>query len=113
MLDHAEKEPKQEGDREENQAGKPEERIRMLLASLDDQVPLYVIGQGKTVRKRGERLEVWSYEVGKISEARIREVSKVCLYGSAEIITPALVELMQRNVPVLHFSHGGWFQGIA
>jgi CRISPR-associated protein Cas1 len=24
-----------------------------------------------------------------------------------------MVELMQRNVPVLHFSHGGWFHGIA
>ena len=101
----AEKEPTQESN--------PEERIRMLLASRDDQVPLYVVGQGKTVRKRGERLEVWSYEEGKISEARIREISKVCLYGSAEITTPAMVELMQRNVPVLHFTHGGWFQGIA
>jgi CRISPR-associated protein Cas1 len=85
----------------------------MLLASRDDQVPLYVVGQGKTVRKRGERLEVWSYEEGKISEARVREISKVCLYGNAEITTPAMVELMQRNVPVLHFTHGGWFQGIA
>lgn len=110
---NAEREPKQEGDPEENQAGKPEENIRMLLAGRDYQVPLYVVGQGKTVRKRGERLEVWSYEEGKISEARIREVSKVCLYGSAEITTPAMVELMQRNVPVLHFTHGGWFQGIA
>ena len=109
----ADKEPKQYGDQKENQEGKPEEKIRMLLASRDDQVPLYVVGQGKTVRKRGERLEVWSYEEGKISEARIREISKVCLYGSAEITTPAMVELMQRNVPVLHFSHGGWFQGIA
>jgi CRISPR-associated protein Cas1 len=99
----AEKEPK----------SKPEEKIRMLLASRDDQVPLYVVGQGKTVRKRGERLEVWSHEEGKISEARIREVSKVCLYGAVEITTPAMVELMQRNVPVLHFSHGGWFQGFA
>jgi len=99
----AEKEPTQESN--------PEERIRMLLASRDDQVPLYVVGQGKTVRKRGERLEVWSYEEGKISEARIREISKVCLYGSAEITTPAMVELMQRNVPVLHFTHGGWFLG--
>lgn len=105
----AEKEPNQE----RKQEGNPEERIRMLLASRDDQVPLYVVGQGKTVRKRGERLEVWSYEEGKISEARIREISKVCLYGSAEITTPAMVELMQRNVPVLHFTHGGWFQGIA
>jgi len=93
--------------------GKPEEeKIRMLFACRDDQVPVYVVGQGKTVRKRGERLEVWSYEEGKISEARIREISKVCLYGGVEITTPAMVELMQRNVPVLHFSHGGWFQGI-
>ena len=93
--------------------GKPEEeKIRMLLASRDDQVPVYMVGQGKTVRKRGERLEVWSYEEGKVSEARIREISKVCLYGGAEITTPAMVELMQRNVPVLHFSHGGWFLGI-
>ena len=98
---------------EKVQEGKPEEKIRMLLASRDDQVPLYVVGQGKTVRKRGERLEVWSHEEGKISEARIIEISKVCLYGAAEITTPAMVELMQRNVPVLHFSHGGWFQGIA
>ncbi len=98
---------------EKEQESKPEEKIRMLLASRDDQVPLYVVGQGKTVRKRGERLEVWSHEEGKISEARIIEISKVCLYGAAEITTPAMVELMQRNVPVLHFSHGGWFQGIA
>ena len=93
--------------------GKPEEeKIRMLLPARDDAVPVYVVGQGKTVRKRGERLEVWSYEEGKVSEARIREISKVCLYGGAEITTPAMVELMQRNVPVLHFSHGGWFLGI-
>ena len=98
---------------EKGEEGKPEEeKIRMLLSARDDQVPVYVVGQGKTVRKRGERLEVWSYEEGKMSEARIREISKVCLYGGAEITTPAMVELMQRNVPVLHFSHGGWFLGI-
>jgi CRISP-associated protein Cas1 len=89
-----------------------DEKVRMLLPAQDDQIPLYVVGQGKTVRKRGERLEVWSYEEGKISEARIREISKVCLYGGVEITTPAMVELMQRGVPVLHFSHGGWFEGI-
>ena len=48
----AEKDPNQERKPE----GEPEERIRMLLASRDDQVPLYVVGQGKTVRKKGERL---------------------------------------------------------
>jgi CRISPR-associated protein Cas1 len=29
-----------------------------------------------------------------------------------EITTPAMVELMQRGVPVIHYTHGGWFQGI-
>jgi len=94
-------------------AGKPEEeKIRMLLARKDDACPVYVIGQGHVVRKRGERLEIWSYDGGKVSEARIREVSQVCLYGGVEITTPAMLELMQRNIPVLHFSHGGWFFGI-
>jgi CRISP-associated protein Cas1 len=89
-----------------------EEKIGMLQPARDDAVPVYVIGQGKTVRKRGERLEVWAHDQGKINEARIREVSQLCLYGSVEITTPAMVELMQRDVPVLHFSHGGWFLGI-
>jgi len=40
------------------------------------------------------------------------EVSQVCLYGGVEISTPAVVELMQRGVPVLHFTHAGWFEGI-
>jgi CRISP-associated protein Cas1 len=96
-----------------NPESEPEdEKVRMLLPARDDQMPLYVVGQGKTVRKRGERLEVWSHDEGKISEARIREISKVCLYGGVEITTPATVELMQRGIPVMHFSHGGWFQGI-
>jgi len=88
------------------------EKIRMLLAARDDAVPIYVVGQGKTVRKRGERLEIWIHDQGKINEARIREVSQLCLYGGVEVTTPAMVELMNRGVPVLHFSHGGWFLGI-
>lgn len=89
----------------------PQEKVRRLLPDRDDTVPLIVIGQGHIVRKRGERLEVWTKE-GKVSDARLMEVSKVCLYGSVEITTPAMMELMQRNVPVLHFSHGGWYYGI-
>ena len=40
------------------------------------------------------------------------ETSQLCLYGGVEITTPAMVELMQRGVPVIHYTHGGWFQGI-
>ena len=87
-------------------------QIRNPLPALDSCMPVFVIGQGHTVRKRGQRLEIWSHDKGKVSEARIREISEVSLYGGVEITTPAMVELMQRNIPVLHFSHGGWFLGI-
>ena len=99
--------------RSEEKPGEEEkEKIRMLLPARDDAVPVYVVGQGKTVRKRGERLEIWAHDQGKINEARIREVSQLCLYGGVEVTTPAMIELMQRGVPVMHFSHGGWFLGI-
>lgn len=100
------------GELEDKTKGELEEKVRMLLPARDDQLPVYVVGQGQTVRKRGDRLEIWSKE-GKISEAKLRDVSQVCLYGGVEITTPAMVELMQRGVPVLHFTHGGWFEGIA
>ena len=92
---------------EESEPGK----VRRLLPSRDDARPVYVVGQGQTVRKKGDRLEVWTRE-GKVSEAKLREISQVSLYGGVEITTPALVELMQRGVPVIHYTHGGWFQGI-
>jgi CRISPR-associated protein Cas1 len=85
--------------------------FRSVCTEEDWKIPVYVVGQGHTVRKRGDRLEVWSRE-GKASEAKLNEISQVSLYGGVEITTPATVELMQRGIPVIHFTHGGWFQGI-
>jgi len=89
----------------------PIKELRMLLASRDDQVPVYVLDQGSTVHKRGDCLEIRSRD-GKVNTVRMIEISQLCLYGGVEISTPAVVELMQRGVPVLHFTHGGWFEGI-
>jgi CRISPR-associated protein Cas1 len=47
-----------------------------------------------------------------ISEARLREISQVNLFGGVDISTPAVVELMQCGIPVLHFTRGGWFRGM-
>jgi len=85
--------------------------VRKLFPSDDSRIPIYVVGQGNTVRKCGDRLEIRSRE-GKVTDARLLEISQVNLYGGVEITTPATVELMQRGIPVLHFSHGGWFEGI-
>jgi len=89
----------------------PTKELRMLLPARDDKVPVYVLDQGCSIHKRGDCLEIRSRD-GKISSARIMEISQVCLYGGVEISTPALVELMQRSIPVLHFTHAGWFEGI-
>ncbi len=88
------------------------ESIRRLFPSRDDQVPLYVVGQGQTVRKRGERLEIWS-RTEKTAEAKLREISQISLFGGASITTPALSEILQRGIPVCHFSYGGWFYGMS
>lgn len=114
--------------------------IRRLLPARDDSMPVYVIGHGHTVRKKGDQLEIWAnaksrsedpvekeeneksrkgsrgrndgYD-GRVSEARLREISQVNLFGAVEITAPALIDLMQRGIPVLYFTRGGWFQGIS
>jgi len=87
-------------------------QVRKFLPARDDQRPLYVTGYGQTVRKKGERLEIWANR-DKTGEAKIRELSQVSLYGSADITSPAFTELLQRNIPVNYFSFGGWFYGFS
>jgi len=108
-------------------------KIRKLLPARDDALPVYVVGHGNMVRKKGDLLEIWSAvkdgalgekdgakeerggkgKDGRVLEVRLREISQVNLYGGVEITTPALADLMQRGVPVMHFTRGGWFQGIS
>jgi CRISP-associated protein Cas1 len=99
------------GERIDGSEAETEIEVRKLFPSDDSRIPIYVVGQGNTVRKCGDRLEIRSRE-GKVTDARLLEISQVNLYGGVEITTPATVELMQRGIPVLHFSHGGWFEGI-
>lgn len=96
-------------------------KIRKLLPARDDRLPVYVVGYGHVVRKKGDRLEIWSPEKddakaakgGTVMEVRLREISQVNLYGGVEITSPALAELMSRGVPVLYFTNGGWFKGVS
>ncbi|RQD81500.1 MAG: CRISPR-associated endonuclease Cas1 [Methanocalculus sp. MSAO_Arc2] len=88
------------------------EPVRRLFPSRDDQVPLYVIGQGQTVRRRGDRLEIWSRKE-KTGDAKIREVAQISLFGGVGVTAPALSDILQRGIPVCHLSYGGWFYGIS
>ena len=85
--------------------------VRQLLAPRDDALPLYVQAQGAMVAKSGEVLEIRQREE-KLATARLLETSQVSLFGSVMVTAGALHELLERGIPVCHFSHGGWFYGL-
>jgi CRISPR-associated protein Cas1 len=43
--------------------------------------------------------------------ARIGNTSHVALYGNVHLTIPALKALLERNIPLLFFTFGGWYQG--
>jgi len=84
---------------------------RKLIPGDGAERPLYVTEPGSYVRKSGGRVEVTkSREV--VSSVRLIDVSQLCLYGNVQASTQLVRELMAREIPVMWFSGGGWFQGI-
>ncbi|MBI1745745.1 MAG: CRISPR-associated endonuclease Cas1 [Acidobacteria bacterium] len=89
----------------------PPGEIRRLAPARDDNLAVYVQGQGYNVGLKGEVLEI--REKGRaVSEARLLEISQVNLYGNVQISAQALRELAAREVPILHLSYGGWLSAI-
>lgn len=84
-------------------------KLRRLHPARDDRVPLYVQAQGAYVSLDGERLVVRTKEGG--LEARLPNTSHVCLFGNVQISTPAVRALLERAIPLLYFTYGGWFLG--
>ena len=83
---------------------------RPLAVARDDGLPVYVQANHAAVRKSGETLEI-SVEDKVVRKARLPEVSQVVAMGNVYITTPALQELMRREIPVTWHSFGGWFLG--
>ena len=83
---------------------------RPLTIRSTDSLPLYVQARGAKVAKNGETLEVW-VDDAKAATARLNEVSQVVLQGNVYVTSPALQELMTREIPVTWASFGGWFYG--
>jgi CRISPR-associated protein Cas1 len=83
---------------------------RPLAVGLDTALPLYVQAWHAKVSKSGERLEVF-IDDKKVQEARLIDVSQLALFGNVYVTTPALQELMRRNIPISWHSYGGWLMG--
>ncbi|PSR23715.1 MAG: CRISPR-associated endonuclease Cas4/Cas1 [Sulfobacillus thermosulfidooxidans] len=90
----------------------PDKEVRRLFPGRDDALPMYIQQQGMVVGKTGERLQVRDRH-GLVREIRLMDISQLCLFGNVQITAQALRELLTRDIPVCHFSYGGWFYGIS
>lgn len=89
----------------------PNSLVRKLLPARDDALPLYIKDQGAFVGKDAERLTVRSRDAKPVSVPLIN-VSQVSLFGNVQMSAQALRELVDRGIPICHFSYGGWFQAM-
>lgn len=84
--------------------------IRRLHPARDDGIPLYVQAQGARLGIDGERLVVRNRD-GILAEAKLPQVSQVCIFGNVQVTTQAMRALLERDVPVSFFSYGAWYYG--
>jgi CRISPR-associated protein Cas1 len=89
-----------------------EKSVRRMFPARDDRLPVYVQAHAASVRLDGERLII-QVKDEPAREARLSNTSHVSLFGNVNMSMPALRTLMDRGIPVLFFSYGGWFAGQA
>lgn len=91
--------------------GEPLKDVRRLVPARDDAAPLYVLEQGATVGKSGERLVVRKRD-GEEVAVRLLDVSQVSLFGNVQVSAQAIRALAEREIPVFHHSYGGWLVAV-
>ena len=85
--------------------------VRRLMPARDDALPMYVVAQGGVVGKSGDTLSV--KVKGKIAaKARLLDVSSLSIFGNVQVTAQATRELLERGIPICHFSCGGWLKGV-
>jgi len=87
------------------------DRVRRLIPSRDDALPLYVQSAGTKIGRRGDELVVQTRD-GDKSTVRMVDTSQVCVFGAVQVTTQALQELCDRGISLCYLSAGGWFYGI-
>lgn len=87
----------------------PERATRRLYAALDDRVPLYVQDHGWQIGLSGERLSVRGD--GVTNHVRLMNTSQVVVRGNVQVTTQAVRALLERGIPIVYLSGGGWYVG--
>jgi len=83
---------------------------RPLAVAQDSALPMVVQAPYGRIGKDGETLTV-QVEGSAASTVRLRDVSQLVLTGNASVSTPALHELMARQITVSWHTQSGWFLG--
>ncbi|MCO5167500.1 MAG: CRISPR-associated endonuclease Cas1 [Planctomycetes bacterium] len=86
--------------------------MRRLHPARDDALPMYVQRAGARVGLSGAVLQV-RQERQTVAESRLEHTSQVSIFGNVQVSTQALRELLYREIPVVLYSGGGWFYGLA
>ncbi len=89
---------------------KPDD-VRRMAPARDDALPMYVMKQGAVVGKSGDSLTV-KVRGEKIASARLLDVSNLSIFGNAQVTAQATRELLDRGMPICHFTYGGWLKGV-
>ncbi len=87
------------------------EQVRRLIPARDEAGPLYVVSQGATVGKQGERLIVRTRDEPE-AHVRLIDVSHVALVGNVQMSAQAIRSLIARGALLLHFTYGGWLTAV-
>lgn len=91
--------------------GRSTRKPRRLMPSGSDAMPLHVTEPG-TYLGKDQGLITVSIKGTRANEIRLIDVSHLCVYGNVQISTQLIRELLDRDVPIAHFTGGGWFKGI-
>ncbi|KYG07868.1 hypothetical protein BE21_26835, partial [Sorangium cellulosum] len=86
--------------------------LRRLHPARDDKVPVYVQEQGARIGLAGERLVIHTRTGGQ-TEARLSNTSQLALLGNVQISTQAMRALLERGIPLLLMTYGGYYLGRA
>jgi len=85
--------------------------VRRLMPARDDALPMYVVAQGGVVGKSGDTLTV-RVKGKTAAKARLLDVSSLSIFGNVQVTAQATRALLERSIPICHFSYGGWLQGV-
>lgn len=83
---------------------------RKLVAGDSPANPLYVTTPGAFLRKKSGRL-ILERDGEQLGSRRLIDISHLAVFGNVTVGSAAMRACLEDDIPVLWFSHGGWFSG--